>query len=477
MRQLFVGVNMLWTDEHRNLRVLFATSDIALAACAFLAAYGVRSWVQALPRAFYLSRGTFLLTLSFWVLAWLCVGHWSGIYARPAFGKWSDALRLTARQTAWTAVAMVLFEYLLRLDISRFFVAATAAFGFVLVLASRLTAARWVRLLLPDFNWLRHILIVGVGPRASRLAAWLEQSGMERVATIGFLTLSSPGDASCAGFVYPESDLPILLRDHVIDEVFFALESEEVVHMERLLRVCADQGVRAKVTIDFLPPTLCGIRLEQLGAMPLLSVGFGPDDAFQLLVKRILDIALAAFGLLLTAPVMLLAAIAIKLTSPGPVIFRQRRCGLNGREFIFYKFRSMVVDAEARKAEVLHLSRRQTATKILNDPRLSPIGGFLRRFSIDELPQLWNVLRGDMALVGPRPAIPSEVELYESWQRRRLRVRPGLTCLWAVNGRDRVDFETWMKLDLQYIENWSLALDWRIMLKTIPAVLSGTGAS
>ena len=174
---------------------------------------------------------------------------------------------------------------------------------------------------------------------------------------------------------------------------------------------------------------------------------------------------------------LLITALLIKLTSPGPAIFRQERCGLNGRHFTCYKFRSMCADAEARKAEVMHLSRRALATKIPNDPRHTPLGRYLRRFSIDELPQLVNVLRGDMSLVGPRPAIPDEVAQYKVWQRRRLRMRPGLTCLWALNGRDRVDFETWMKMDMQYIDNWSLGLDWKILFRTIPQVVLGKGAN
>ena len=167
------------------------------------------------------------------------------------------------------------------------------------------------------------------------------------------------------------------------------------------------------------------------------------------------------------------AAILIKATSRGPLVFRQVRCGLNGRTFTLYKFRSMVVDAEERLGEVAHLNQKEIVTKIPNDPRLTAVGKWLRRFSIDELPQLFNVLRGDMSMVGPRPAIPSEVAQYQRWQRRRLRMRPGLTSLWAVEGRDQVDFEKWMRLDMQYIDNWSLALDARIILRTIPQVLSG----
>jgi lipopolysaccharide/colanic/teichoic acid biosynthesis glycosyltransferase len=176
-------------------------------------------------------------------------------------------------------------------------------------------------------------------------------------------------------------------------------------------------------------------------------------------------------------PFMLMIALLIPLTSPGPAIFRQERCGLNGRRFVFYKFRSMCDNAEELKASLAHLSQRSTAFKIPNDPRLTRLGWFLRKFSIDEWPQLWNVLKGDMSLVGPRPAVPEEVEMYQRWQRRRLRMRPGLTCLWALAGRDALDFDTWMKMDMQYIDTWSLALDWKIIVRTIPRVLTGRGAS
>jgi exopolysaccharide biosynthesis polyprenyl glycosylphosphotransferase len=229
--------------------------------------------------------------------------------------------------------------------------------------------------------------------------------------------------------------------------------------------------------VDFFPHVNSTVSLERFGATPLLTFSAAPYDEIRLLAKRLVDIALAAAGLLVLAPFMALIALLIRVTSPGPVIFRQVRCGLNGRQFLFYKFRSMCEDAEKMMAAVAHLSTRETALKIPDDPRQTSLGRFLRKFSIDEWPQLWNVLRGDMSMVGPRPAVPNEVEQYKCWQRRRLRMRPGLTCLWAVSGRDNVDFETWMKMDMQYIDNWSLALDWKILLRTIPRVLTGRGAN
>ena len=226
------------------------------------------------------------------------------------------------------------------------------------------------------------------------------------------------------------------------------------------------------MTVERTQPRHVDQFLRQNLSVPRHHEQIGAD-----LLERLTDIALASLALIVLSPLMVLTALLIRLTSPGPAIFRQTRCGLNGRRFTFYKFRSMVVDAEDRLHEVAHLNPKRIVIKIPNDPRLTPLGKWLRKFSIDELPQLINVIKGDMALVGPRPAIPSEVEKYKRWQRRRLRMRPGLTCLWALNGRDKVDFESWMKLDIQYIDTWSLALDLRIIVKTIPQVLLGRGAS
>jgi exopolysaccharide biosynthesis polyprenyl glycosylphosphotransferase len=276
--------------------------------------------------------------------------------------------------------------------------------------------------------------------------------------------------------VRPLGELPELLRRHVIDEVLFAVPSEQLAELEETFLLCDEEGVRTRVAVDFFPHVRSEVYLDRLGAAPLLTFSGAPHDEVRLLLKRTIDIVLAAVSLAAVAPVMAVVAALVKITSPGPVLFRQVRCGLNGRRFTLYKFRSMVADAEARKADLAALNERELVFKIKNDPRLTWVGKWLRKFSIDEWPQLWNVLKGDMSLVGPRPAIPEEVEQYKRWQRRRLRMRPGLTCLWVVEGRDSVDFERWMELDMEYIDNWSLALDWKIMLRTIPQVVIGKGA-
>ena len=467
-------------SRQRKARVLFGLSDVILAALAFEAAYQTRALLH-LEHDFFFTVERKALVLGFSLVAWVSIGLWLEIYEKLDAGHPSVILRDTARQCAWGALSLVVFEYFVRLDLSRFFLALFASYAWVALLLFRLTAGRLIGLIRREFAAPHYVMVVGTGKRAVDLAAALERSTDYGIRLRGFLaengTAETPIQLRRPYQVHPIAELPSLLRRHVIDEIIFAVGSESLANLEEYFLLCDEEGVRTRVAVDFFPHVNSTVSLDRFGATPLLTFSAAPYDEIRLLAKRGVDIVLAAAGLVVLAPFMLVIAVAIKLTSPGPVIFRQVRCGLNGRRFLFYKFRSMCENAEELKATVAHLSTRQTAFKIPRDPRLTPLGRFLRKFSIDEWPQLWNVLRGDMSLVGPRPAVPTEVEQYQRWQRRRLRMRPGLTCLWAVSGRDSVDFETWMKLDMHYIDNWSLALDWQILLRTIPRVLTGRGAN
>jgi len=272
--------------------------------------------------------------------------------------------------------------------------------------------------------------------------------------------------------------LPELLHREPISCVVFDVPRTYFSEVEKAILACEIEGVEVWLVADFVKTAIARATVDDFYGKPLLVFRTAPDFSWQLVSKRLIDVAGAVLSLAIFGPlVMLPAALAIKFTSPGPILFRQRRSGLHGRLFTMYKFRSMVDNAEMLRVELETFNEMSGPVfKMAADPRVTTVGRFLRKTSIDELPQLWNVLTGDMSLVGPRPPIPAEVQKYDPWQRRRLSMRPGLTCLWQISGRNAIAFEQWMKLDLQYIDNWSLWLDFKILLRTIPVVLSGFGA-
>ena len=459
---------------------MFALSDVILTTLAFVIAYHTRA-IQHWHWLFYFTGEQKVLLLGFSLPAWVAIGLWLGVYDKLDSAHPAAILRDSVRQCAYGGLCLLVFEYTLRMEVSRFFLALYSVVAWVLLLVFRLTAGRAVGVIRREFAAPHYVMLVGTGERAIRLAGVVEESAKYGVRLRGFFSESASAPAEitlgAAYEVHPVAELPSFLRQHVVDEIIFAVGSESLAELEEAFLLCDQEGVRTRVAVDFFPHVNSTVSLDRLESTPLLTFSAAPDDEIRLLVKRVTDVVIAAAGLLVLSPFMAMTAVLIRLTSPGPAIFAQTRCGLNGRQFRFYKFRSMCENAEQLKASLAHLSTRQTAFKIPDDPRLTFVGRYLRKFSIDEWPQLWNVLRGDMSLVGPRPAVPSEVERYQRWQRRRLRMRPGLTCLWAVSGRDNVDFDRWMKLDMQYIDNWSLALDWKILLRTIPRVLTGHGAN
>ncbi len=473
----------MFRGHHRKIRLLFGISDVLLIALAFAAAYSTRTALAGhLPgfgREFFLTQPIGALLLGWSVVIWVALAGWSDIYGRLEAARPRRVLADVSRQCLLGSMSVVLLEFLLRLDLSRPFLLLFAIYSWILLCLFRLNVGRLIGLFRRGFMAPHYVIVVGVGEAARRIAQQVEGASEFGVKLSGFLTDEGevpPQDLAKRYSVRPLSDLPELLHENVVDEIIFAVESRKLAALEDIFLLCDEEGVQTRVAIDFFPHLNSRVYLDRLGTSPLLSFSGTPYDEIRLLLKRVTDVIVAAAALVVLWPFMLIVALAIRMTSPGPVIFRQTRCGLNGRKFEFYKFRSMCQDAEAQRASVAHLNERETVFKIANDPRLTPLGRFLRKFSIDEWPQLWNVLRGDMSLVGPRPPLPDEVDHYQRWQRRRLRMRPGLTCLWAVKGRDHLDFETWMRLDMQYIDNWSLGLDWKIMLQTIPQVLSGRGA-
>lgn len=472
-------------------------SDLVMVAFAFLVAYRLRD--RTLP-ALGLFEGRGIHDLGDYLpLLPLALACWAVLLV--ASGRYRSARTATLAREAWEVVrasalafgALVLLIYAFRLEpqlldddrLSRSWIFLFAALATLFLLVERLLVrlgARWVRA--RGFNY-RTVLIVGANDRGASIARSLSTHPYWGLEVLGFVRSGegvAPRDADRAAGEWPVlgdlDDLPHLVEENVVDEVVFAVQRRDLVRLEDLFLHLEDLGIRTRIALDLLPHVQAHVGIEELDGQPYLTFSTAPSSPVLLAFKRVGDLLISAAVLVLTLPLIALIALAIRLTSDGAVLFRQTRCGLNGRRFTLYKFRTMVEGAEERREELEALNEmRGPVFKVRDDPRVTRVGRLLRRFSLDELPQLWNVLRGDMSLVGPRPPIPAEVAQYERWQRRRLSMKPGLTCLWQVSGRNQIDFERWMEMDLQYIDSWSPVLDIKILLKTIPAVLSGRGAS
>lgn len=434
--------------------------DVAALAVASIVATG------RAPAAVTLA--TFVATASVWAL---------GGRALHRYDAWRDEhsgdFALTALLVASECVALAILEKIVAAPIEVWWFAA---------IALPLTAV--IRVIVPSVRSLAgatpdQVLIIGTGPLGRLTAAELRRGRPARE-VIGFLAFADEGlDSRLRAPVLGQvDDLERVLRERAVDEVFVAGHVlRDGPAMQAAVRACERFGVPfALPASDF--------RLER--ARPssrAVSDGFVHFVSFerkpvQMAIKRLIDIVASTVALTVLSPLLLGVALAIKLTSRGPILYRQQRVGMHGRPFHMLKFRSMVQNAEALQAQLLAQNEVDGPVfKIRMDPRVTGVGRFIRKFSIDELPQLLNILRGEMTIVGPRPPLASEVVKYEAWQRRRLSVRPGLTCHWAIRGRNDLSFETWMYLDMQYIDHWSLAGDLALILKTVPVVLTGRGAS
>ncbi len=476
----------MFARQDRMIGVFFALAEALLALASFVAAHILRAHWHGLrplyPAIYYL-----------WIVPlipviWVGTAWALGAYRDPAYQDMRRAVTITLKVGITATVLIFALIQIFKVQhVSRLLL---LLFGFIQILAVllfRWMAHRAGNRLGMALTGTRHYLLVGDTPEAIKIAQTIEANEERGMILSGFAVLKRqeemhaamrPGTLRRQYPIYALDDLPQLLRTHVIDEVIFAVSRQELDQLQQAFMLCEEEGVRTRLLLSFFPHRVSRVSLEELRGMPLLTFSTTPENEYLMLLKRAIDFAMAAIMLVLLAPLMLLLALVIRLTSEGPVFYRQTRCGLGGRRFTVLKFRSMISGAEMQREELEALNEMDGPVfKIRNDPRVTPVGRLMRKFSLDELPQLFNILKGYMAVVGPRPPLPQEVDQYELWQRRRLRMPPGLTCLWALEGRNNLNFRRWMELDLEYIDQWSPALDWKILLKTIPIVLLGRGAS
>jgi len=433
--------------------------DLVLTTASFLLAYHIRTRFEVAGHT-VMEIDVYLWILLIILPAWAILLPVFGVYSELSGPITRQIIQLSkAIGSAWLVMAAIL-AFVGRDETNRAMLLLIPGIDYVLLVAYRLMLFRFFKK--HGSLEIRHVAVVGSGPEVSELSRRIEKHREWGVRLVG---------------VFERSVIRPILESGGVDEVIVVAGRESLDDFSEIFVLCEELGVTTRVVLNFFPHSISRIELHELEGFPLLTFTTTPTNEALLFAKRFMDVIFALTLAVLMLPIKLLTAVLIKLTSPGPVFFKQERCGLHGRLFTMYKFRSMINNAEQLRFELEALNEMDGPVfKSSRDPRITFIGRFIRRFSIDEFPQIYNVLRGEMSLVGPRPPLPQEVSKYQRWQKRRLSMKPGITCLWQVSGRNHVNFEDWMKLDLTYIDNWSLLLDLKILLKTIPVVLLGRGA-
>ncbi len=420
------------------------------------------------------------------LFSWHLAFSMCGLYTSHRLGSRRDEVLDLGKAVSIGTLVIALGRFLFHIKlVSPKFLVAFWAASVLSAVISRMCMRLFLAQVRMRGRNLRNMLIVGTNARGLQFAKKVHDNPALGYRIQGFVDYDLPQTEQFANSGYARvtdfDGLPAFLRQNVVDEVVIALPMRSM-HSEasEVAALCENHGILIRFASTLFDLKLSRKRVDEFGEGDTLITHYtGSLEGWPVVIKRVIDVVGSAILLVLLSPVLLLAAALIKLTSPGPVMFIQQRLGLNKRHFGIYKFRTMVVDAEMRMKEIEHLNEvTGPVFKIKNDPRITPIGRFLRKTSIDELPQLLNVFKGDMSLVGPRPLPIRDYEGFsEDWQRRRFSIRPGITCLWQIGGRSSISFERWMELDLEYIDKWSLWLDLEILLKTIPAVLKGSGAA
>jgi exopolysaccharide biosynthesis polyprenyl glycosylphosphotransferase len=459
--------------------------DALTVLLAFFVAYAVANALkQFLPGPFQARQlyelGHYGWWMFFDLVTTLCLLYLFGFYTHNRIISYFDILLNVSKAVVIGFLLLVMMMFAFRVqDISRLLIGTYALLKFLLLLNFKALLKSVIgKMREHGYDHIKS-LVIGSSERSVEFINRLLFSPDLGYEVVGVLTDAPSDEERVAGIPVFGSvgDLRDVLNRTSVDEVFYAMSIDAGVDINDLVFACEEVGVRFSVLADWFRPSIARTSIRSLGDLPVLTFSTTPSQIGQLVFKNVLDRVLGFLTLLFLSPLMLAMALLIKLSSSGPVFFHQIRSGLNGRLFKMYKFRTMVKNAEELREQLEGANEMSGPVfKIKKDPRVTGLGHWLRRTSIDELPQLFNVMLGDMSMVGPRPPIPAEVEKYERWQRRRLSMKPGLTCFWQIAGRNEIDFTQWMELDLKYIDNWSLKLDLIILLKTIPVVILGRGA-
>jgi exopolysaccharide biosynthesis polyprenyl glycosylphosphotransferase len=457
----------------RQIRTVFhQLADAGLFAVAFWAAYALRSnpdviaWLKLEPASPFKNFAWLYLVL---IPATPLVLESQGFYDHSPLCSRRAILWPLFKGCVLITVGLMLTVYVFHLIVARAIFISFGCLGFCLVYLKEELIRLVLKSKLAQLQYKRRFIVIGTEREIAKMRKGLEERTDESVEIVAELNLLAT----------PVQQIVSMLHHYSVYGVILSAKHTYFEQVEYVIRACELEGVEVWLVADFFATQISRTSFDELLGRPLLIFRTTPEASWQSVIKHIMDLAGAFVLLILFSPLFLLIAITIKLASPGPVFFRQQRSGQNGAPFTLYKFRTMITNAEQFKHELEAMNEMSGPVfKVTNDPRITRLGKILRRYSLDELPQLFNVLRGEMSLVGPRPLPVDEVRRFNDLaHRRRLSVKPGLTCLWQISGRNQIkDFKDWVRLDLEYIDNWSLWLDLKILLRTIPAVFAATGA-
>jgi exopolysaccharide biosynthesis polyprenyl glycosylphosphotransferase len=460
------------------LRLALMLGDGITAALVFLLVsflrFGNTGWTGIWARIGIDIR---LAAIGFGVI-WVVVLWYQGLYRLRA--RWrlrTEAMDIARASLIVAALTLSILFVFKQEDVSRIFLLALFTAEPLVTLAGRgLLRFSFSELRRRGHN-ARYMLVVGTGKLAQDFADLVEIRPGLGLHVIGHLSVPGEAQSVVTRPILGDLDaIEVVLHTNIVDEVAACLAPESASLLEPIASLAADEGKTVRIPVDPSDGSIRNAREEEFEGLLVRSLVHDGHREAGLVIKRLIDVVGAVVGLVVLSPILLVAAILIRVRDGAPVIFRQTRVGLHGRPFTILKFRTMAADAEERLHEVAHLNElRGAAFKASNDPRMSPLGRRLRQLSIDELPQLWNVLKGEMSLVGPRPPLPSEVLEYDIWHRRRLSMKPGITGLWQVESRHEANFDRWVELDLSYIDRWTLWLDLSILLRTMPNVMMARG--
>jgi exopolysaccharide biosynthesis polyprenyl glycosylphosphotransferase len=451
--------------------------DVLTVFLAYLLTYLLRSTIGEDESSLWQYGILLLLGIPLWILTLYANGVYLPIRTRP----YLEILWTIIKSATGTFFMIGTVVFLLKFtDLSRLFFILFALLSFLAVLVEKtllfMSSHYFHR---QSFN-LSRLLIVGTGRRAIEFIRKVDSHpewGFELLGAIDDEPARAIRKVDRLHVMGTLKDIPRIFHEKAVDEVIFVVPRSRLDSLYEAIEDCETEGVNITIAVDLFSTKLARSSVTELDGLPLLHFKTTRAKEWQLLVKRIFDLAVSGLGLLVLSPVLLLTAFLIKVTSPGPVFYKHSRQGFHGRMFTLFKFRTMRGGAHEVLSEVDNLEDMTTPEfRQKKIQWITPVGRFIRKFSIDELPQLINVFIGHMSIVGPRPTVPEEVEKYKTWQRRRFSMKPGITCLWQISGRNKIGFEEWMKLDLEYLDNWSLRLDFIILLRTIPVVLLGSGA-